>query len=766
MFEKNVILKKKRNPLQIEIPNKEITFCDTKKYIKYNIEDLNQTNSNNDMIFKKNSEDYYESNVYNEPICKDKFFFGNKYYDKKPSLLKSNSELFNKNKQLFFKKNLISNYFEKNFEMKSKLNLSFENNNQKFILDNEKELNENKSENYINLRKIINLFSFICKKRKNEKEKLSSENNIFDYDSNQIQNFQKKNSIKFSKRFYKNLTTTENIKNSFPVHKRNITELYIDLEKGVPSNKIIRINNINNNISKKGGKKTIPRKINYKMYDAYIMNSEFNESFEKEKKKILKGSHLNSSMRKININLNENSIDKKIYLNKSKIKNHSINYSNPKKYKSDKGIKTIINNYMNRERDSNYNIIYKAKKKEETGLHKIIKKRVILEEEYLVNTEGDEKLLSIRRLEDKNNNEKSNNSHFIKKNFIQEKTINNENPMNKKYKLNNSFFASIFKDNSRKTVSNKRLGIKVTDDINKMSFIFNNHQKSKNYYKKTKNSITKPSLLRNTNNKLSSKNIAKDLNKLPIKTDLKEKQIREQKINKEQNNKEKNIKKQLFYNRIYLNKINKNNNNSKMNMYQNHLRSNTKSINYLEDKISSKCEKSNSIYNKISFSKKQPFMIYHNEEKNQTFYINNNQSCSNMVNIVFLNNEKNKKYKEIDRPNAVCGLKRNNYKFHEIKSISIDNNNNISGIKSTRNYVNKNIINVSSYDDPIENKKNNYCIYSSMDNMNDKRIKNLPIYEYISSRPKLRIDNYKNRYINKSGFNKSGTSQYFIDYNE
>ena len=33
---------------------------------------------------------------------------------------------------------------------------------------------------------------------------------------------------------------------------------------------------------------------------------------------------------------------------------------------------------------------------------------------------------------------------------MKEKAINNENPMNKNYKLNNSFFSSIFKDNTRK----------------------------------------------------------------------------------------------------------------------------------------------------------------------------------------------------------------------------------------------------------------------------------------------------------------------------
>ena len=134
-----------------------------------------------------------------------------------------------------------------------------------------------------------------------------------------------------------------------------------------------------------------------------------------------------------------------------------------------------------------------------------------------------------------------------------------------------------------------------------------------------------------------------------------------------------------------------------------------------------------------------------------------------MVNIVLINNEKNKSIKDTERPKAVCGLKRN--KFKEIKAISIDTNNN-SFIRSTRNHYNKQINKVSSCDDNALIKKNSVNIYSSVDNVNDKRLKNLDILSYISSKTRININNLKKKYIKKIGFNKTGNSQYFIDYFE
>ena len=62
--------------------------------------------------------------------------------------------------------------------------------------------------------------------------------------------------------------------------------------------------------------------------------------------------------------------------------------------------------------------------------------------------------------------------------------------------------------------------------------------------------------------------------------------------------------------------------------------------------------------------------------------------------------------------------------------------------------------------------KSKFNIYSSMDNANDKRIKKLEILEYISPNIKPDMDNIKRKYIKKLNINKSGISQYFINYYE
>ena len=80
MLENNNISRKKRRSLQIEIPNKEITFCDTKKFSKYKINNIINQNHLKKANIKNNLEDNYDSCVYNEQICKDKIFFGNKYF--------------------------------------------------------------------------------------------------------------------------------------------------------------------------------------------------------------------------------------------------------------------------------------------------------------------------------------------------------------------------------------------------------------------------------------------------------------------------------------------------------------------------------------------------------------------------------------------------------------------------------------------------------------------------------------------------------------
>ena len=759
MFEKNIIIKNKRKPLQIEIPNKIITsYVSNKLGINKNDKKIN-TNLYSQTNKIKVAEDDYDSVVYNDLISKDKLFFGYKNNGKKKSGSKSTYNMFNYNIKLLNQED----YFEKNIKINSKLNMSFENKNKISFLENENELiMRDNSENNKNLMKIINLFAFVNKKlhtKFNQSKNVinkSTASNLFE--DNLITILTKRPS-KFSRKNKKNDFPTLNIN-----HKLNITELFIDLEKGIPKNKSKRLEKLNNSIkiTNKGNMKNSNlKRINFKMNDTYN-NYYYDDILFPKRKTSLKESRMNKSMKKININLNESSIDKILNLNKWKNKNYSINYSNPKRIKSKYIMKKIINDYMNRENERISNMLHRESKRKERGSHKIIKKRVVLEEEYIVNSEGDQRLLSVRRLDNENN--ETNNQKYMKKIVNKENINSSENSMKKNYKLNNSFLSSIFKESSGRMKYTKRLdGINSLDDENRISYLYSNSKNTKRNIKNPKNIIKSiPSLIQNKNNKSSSKILKKQENKIPIKTDLKEHKNKKRKINTKSTNKDKKLKKKLFFNRLYVNKFNKSNNNSKINFYPNYINSN-RTNNYLEDKGKLNQEKNISIYNKISFSKKQPFMIYHNEEKNQNFYINNNsQNCANMVNIVFLNNEKNKTIKESEMPKAVCGLKRN--KIKEIKSISMDINNN-SFIKSTRNQYNKQVTKVASCDD-ISNKKNSFSIYSSMDNINDKRIKNLDILSYISSKPRIEINNLKKKYIKKIGFNKTGNSKNFIDFIE
>ena len=140
MIEKQIITKNKRKPIQIEIPNKETTFCETKKSNKYKFNFKGRGKLFKKSNIKNNLEDDYEPYIYNESICKNEIFFENKYFHRKETMIRSTSNILNYKKNLFDKSNFIVDYFEKNYKINSKLNLSFENKNKNLILDNDKTL--------------------------------------------------------------------------------------------------------------------------------------------------------------------------------------------------------------------------------------------------------------------------------------------------------------------------------------------------------------------------------------------------------------------------------------------------------------------------------------------------------------------------------------------------------------------------------------------------------------------------------------------------
>ena len=114
------------------------------------------------------------------------------------------------------------------------------------------------------------------------------------------------------------------------------------------------------------------KKANFKKYDAYIMSSDFESNLsEREKEDLFKGNNIfGGSVRKLDISIDNNIFDENMNINKTKIKNHSINYINTNINPNNKSIETIINNYKIKE--NNIILNSKSKKKDSKKSLKIL----------------------------------------------------------------------------------------------------------------------------------------------------------------------------------------------------------------------------------------------------------------------------------------------------------------------------------------------------------------------------------------------------------
>ena len=774
----------------------------------------NNINSIADNKLTNNSEyeeDNYHIWVYDKPISEDLITF-NEQDDKLSSKsLDSIKHKLTKN-SINFIENATYDRLNEHIEKKANLNFSFEyktkNNAQLNIYHN---IAINDDENYFNYLKNITIFNSLHKKIF---KKPNIINNKFTIENNNVSS----KNCKFSKKNRKKELKKKTEKKKIYIHNQNTSEIYIDLKDS--NNKYITLENIlenTDNNSKISYNKTMTKKANFKKYDAYIMSSDFESNLsEREKEDLFKGNNIfGGSVRKLDISIDNNIFDENTNINKTKIKNHSINYSNTNINPNNKSIKEILNNYKIKE--NNIILNTKSKKKDSLDKHKIITKRIILEEEFIVSPQGDKKLLSIKRYDkekekDINENESLNDNvanygdtHYFQKNFKKGKNIrmhnNHKNTPSIDYRnsLNNSLFSSIFKDNSRQTEYNRTYLKSIEEDSQIISNInyYNNNYNNKHNNTSHLNDINVeiPSNIIYNNPHIRNRN---------NKIDKEKEKSHAQKINSELTNKEMHLKKKLFYNKIYymkdrnnnINKFDENNNNSNktennnisnISSHANFLNSNRTSMNYIQDNQKYKLDPNKSIYERISFNKEQPCTIYHNEIPNNSFVINNNQNCPNLVNIVFVNNkERNKmninnrsKYlnknkndipqPQSKRPKLSCRLKRSNHRFHEIKSMSIGN---FSNLKSTRNYhrsesnkfMNINYNN-SSYE--LNNINDKLNIYSSTDDLNnDKMNENgsnnyYEISNYDSSRNQIIKKNEGKTNINISN---RGISEYFAKY--
>jgi hypothetical protein len=339
---------------------------------------------------------------------------------------------------------------------------------------------------------------------------------------------------------------------------------------------------------------------------------------------------------------------------------------------------------------------------------------------------------------------------------------------NLRHTLNNSLFNSVFNETSGYSEYNRSYLKSIEEDHSHMEILNNYIPVSKiEKIKKIKQNIIASSSPANDKNYKIIQKVPKKIQESSSikKVNLNKKQTHDQKTNSELNNKEIQFKKKLFFNKICpikdknVNKFNKSNNISNnsntISSHTNFLNSNRMSMNYYEDKNRYNVDNNKSIYERISFVKEQPLMLQHKKppNKNQNFFINNNQNCPNLVNIVFYNQDEKKndaikncrtsnscnsevqKYfvnKKINIPinKMSCRLKRNNYKFHEIKSVSIDIT---PRMKSTRNYNVENHNKIMFYNNSNScyefnnmnyNTSNNMDIYSSMDNSNALNLNN------------------------------------------
>ena len=804
MSSEEVLNKKKEIKMSLE-NNRKYRKSFLKKKPKNN---MNKIISINNFEIQNNSiceEDDYNSKIYNKSLSKDKFLF-NLYNEEKYNEIYCRYKTissFNYIKKRIHQKSIFQE-FKNNVTNKKKINLNITFNERikkKFILDDEFSILLNNDENYNNLIKNINLFNSIRKKKyikinAKTKSKGKRQENI------KKSKFSKKNKKKIIKVF-----TGFSDKN-ISGHKRNKTDYYLNLKS--PQNKIMKIDKMKSisNVHKDDINRVIndtnPRQVSFNMYDTYIMDSNLeNKHTLKEKDmSIIESSIPNKSMKTIKIGITGSLIDENLNNNQSKTKNKSLNYNMTKNNHMHRKIKTI-NNYKSKGNNEKIKYIYKSKKKEEKGIHKIIRKRVVLEEEYMVSPEGKKKLLSIKRLDNGKSyiyNSNNNSNEHILRQYIKKDKEKKNNKENKllihKNNLSNSLYSSIFKDNTRQTDYNRVYLRSLEEDskmISNVTFLKNyqtniipqfDEEKSP---KISKSIIANPSHFKNRNNK----NINKATKNLDIVNNCKI----ENKNNSKLENKEANIKKKLFYNKICLlkdksiNKFNKSNNNldktNRISSHTNFLNSNRTSMNYGEDKEKSKMDSSRGIYERISFSKDQPYMIYHNEPQNP-FVINDNKNCPNFVNIVFYNNqEQNNKmnksrlnnynvkkkenwkynnnniYNRIDIPQP-----KSNYRFREIKTLSIDN---ISSPQCTRNYIQNNQNNQNEANNSIritynnsyfklnKNNSNDFnddIIYSSMDNINNY----YDFSEYINSGNNNIIDNIKDNFNKRVILNMSENS--------
>ena len=732
-----------------------------------------------------NEEDGYNLEVYNNSISKDKNFLtkdknNNKFktipvYHYLNGLNKKKYK-FNNHKKFSINNN-YQNYSFNSIELNNNLNLNSE--------ENEKNIDDNTN----NLINNINIFKMVINERRKYQllnRMLLKENKS---EKNIIEIKQNNNGVtnKFSKRFKKKIS--QNIDNGIikkhakvasqpfngPYLRKNKMSSINPFKhpnKSISKSKSKSMININDDeIHSQNINKIKPETKNlYSRYSKNNINEQKPNVTNKENDKINK----KSSKLKINVNNSYNNIKKK-YLEKSngctcqKDNNYIFNLkfynicnnnqnNNVKKKSKSNSLITEYNSKENIYEDSNT-------LKENNPKNNIIKKRVIFEEEYIIDSNGNQKFLCVKRVGDSTHNE-PHNINLNKRNYTSNNILSNSKNLNAQKIIDYNY------KNNNKIVNGKLLRLKKKEKRLEAKTVFISPQMSyenvfypsNNLAKSQINNSDKKDIKNESfipNNKIEENN--SKLNNIKI--------IKE--VNNTSNNKSRIFK---YYQNNNYHCVNNNNNNN--NYYINTSNKPTSPNNNIENKEKIKYNK----INRIQIINKEHPLNQRNQikkkfegEKSQTIKNSRNYNNPNFINIYEYNNKEiynlksaanekkdNKKYtytttnfdnnKIFFPPGKFSNnSQKSNYQFHEIKSTSRD--------KYSHNIINSaNKSHNNNFYFESENRRPQMIVCTSMDNIKKLRknsnnfdeaqkyqIKDrLEKYNRVIKNQKINLDNQKN----------------------
>ena len=378
-----------------------------------------------DFFKRNNNEDFYNSKIMDK-----KFLSGIKSEERKNSL-----------------KNAISKYNRiKSFENYKSINLSTNSlktkKNKELNTNNNNQQNINNDNNNININQKNNINSFKDKINNKEEKEKENESNIEEEDNNE-------NEFSFNLQLKKNRENED---------KNNIEDKFSDYNNddinepiNIINQKIIDIKIYNDNKKENIIKEKEKEKEEY--------NKEFKIKKEIEDKKIDNNKKLNKSVNNIFKSKNRNVKNNINNLKKCYITNSNKNLINKTAYKikSQNREKKIKNNLKN--------------KKENLSKSKFFVRKILREEHYYIDENGNEKLLEVKQ-----------------------KFINNEYNRKKKNNDNNNNNNSNSNNNNNDNINNSNINI----NNNNINININNNDNNNIYIKKDLHS--------NTNSKKFKKN--------------------------------------------------------------------------------------------------------------------------------------------------------------------------------------------------------------------------------------------------------------------